>query len=296
MSKKKIPSANFLISLQVGVSIFLILKFFISNLLGVFLLFLSIYLFSPQIGLVEPFKPFQLIDFIATLPAEYKVATASSFMTAIGFLIAFQVASHSWRKQHQALIMTEASNELWHTYDNASKLITKAEIFSNFVIQTFKMSEEGCPKGDIEFNIKYLYGEYESFLNTKQQISTLSSELYSMRDKYYLITSSALGGQRKLDLALEIFSSVAKEIWVFLPEINLEAPNLVELFLNNTDLEKFKTLHNSCKKATSYIGYSVGYVKGYLQSPIIKPNIVSVVTTIRDIRKFKEFFEIERTD
>ena len=268
--------------------LFLILRFFNTKLIGIFSLLIALYFLSPHIGLSNPFTALQLLDWLINLSSDYKIAVISSLLTIIGFLIAFQAATLNWKKQLLAETKAKAAEDLWQFYKHINKLITKADFFAEDIIEVFQLIEKNEDEEKIIFKISYIYSHYDEFLKVRQEISELSSEIFVYRDKHYLVTSGTLGGQKKIDKANEAFLEVAKRIWADLAPPPNNDNTAIDYFIRFTKKEEFQELHSACENSKLFIDFNVGYVKGYLMSQIIEPNVFSIITSIKDFKKFHD--------
>jgi hypothetical protein len=107
----------------------LIFRFLIGNVFGLLITSVLLYFGTSIFGESKPFNFAQLILWIDGLPIDSKTSAVASVLTIVGFLIAFQTATASWKAEALANLKSHVAAEIEQFFSEASRLTSDAEIY-----------------------------------------------------------------------------------------------------------------------------------------------------------------------
>lgn len=246
------------------------------RIVGLFILFLFVYLSLFITKYHKPFTPRELILFADSLSKDFKIALFSSFITIFGFILAFHTATISWKQQTAANLKISAAQELENFFAEILQLITDLELFIGGVLATVEKAKRD-PKGfDTIFAVKYTLDQKEKFDNSRLRLSTLSSGIFRFQNKHFSSLASEPDAKEFLVQAKDALLDITGSMWVFVPTLDTNDPKLVESFLRYINEEKASNFVATCKKCGPVIASVEAGVRGILLSPVLEPSIIAI--------------------
>jgi hypothetical protein len=227
-----------------------------------------------------------------SLESQYKVAILTSVITILGFLIAFQIATTSWKQQMHTNLRLQAAYEINSTYSRATELITAIKIFSDLNVDLINKIKSNVPEIEITSAFNFILSKYSEFLSNRDELSLLHSRSYNFFGKYSNVLSSIWKSFDQLERINEALGLVAEKMWVYIPHITVEHINYKELYLKYVDIDKLKELSDQCNLSHGFIAALAGNVNGKLTSPIFQLNLSSLLTLFQKSKWIDEAFSV----
>lgn len=170
-----------------------ILRFFLMSAIGLLLISLLVYWNARALTGSMPLTFEQLFSFLSGLDKEYKVALLTSFVTIVGFAIAFHTATINWRNQMRSQIMLNVSAEIEGFFAGVSNAITTLELHAESLIDSVNRIQGGIPMRDAAFEVDYNQGQQQKYLHARSFISEASSEIHRLIGRNYNALASNWG-------------------------------------------------------------------------------------------------------
>lgn len=141
-------------------------RFLTGNLYGILILLLIGYFTLEPLFDITPLTLDQLILLFDRFDSNGKALLLSSSLTVVGFLIAFSVATKSWKQQTQASLRLQAASDINSTYNRISTYIVDINIFANNLLRLADKINEEVRVSDFDF--EYLLSQYGKFSTDRQ--------------------------------------------------------------------------------------------------------------------------------
>ena len=267
----------------------LILHFFIANIYGIGILFVSLYFLSPHITDVQPFNLSELIIWSTEQSDTLKALLVSSLVTVIGFMIAFQSATKNWKDQLIANIRVQASNDIDEIYTRINELINSINMYVDNNLEILSKIKNNADSIEIDSGVRFVLSRTESFFSERQELSLLNSKAFQLYSRYSMIFLATQNTFDMLERINESVSKVTDKMWILAPTIDINNADYLKHYLNYVDEDKYRELSLQCNESHSYIAGMAGAVRGKLIAKISEFNL-SVFLNI--IRKGKFFVNL----
>ena len=275
----------------------LILRFFIANIYGIFILFVSFYYLLPHITGIQPFNLNELIAWFIEQSDTLKSLLVSSLITVIGFVIAFQIATKNWKDQLVANIRVQASNEIDAIYTRINELINSIKIYVDSNLKILEKIGNNEDPFEISSSIKFVLSQTEKFLSERQELSLLHSRAFQLYGRYSIIIFATINTLDQLERINESVRKVADKMWVLAPTIDINNSEYLKHYLNYVDEEKYKELSLQCDESYLYIAGMSGTVRGKLTAKIAEFNLSMLFNLIRNRKLFADVWaDIKKLD
>lgn len=287
---------NFLIKLSPTISvplfffftvIFLVGRFLLSTVTGVFLLSLCLYGAVAASG-GEVLTGGQFLLWIDGLNTEYKAALLTSLVTVAGFVVAFHSANANWRNQFNAQLKAQLASELEAFFGPLSANINEASIFSQALVDTVSKIQAGATFADASFSIRYLQDQQTRFRSARTHVTQAASEVHQLIGRNYNILSSGLGTPGQMQLAASALEEISQLVWIQLPVVDTKQIDHVQSFVNQVNVTHCLRLVEACENNSMKISGLIGGVRGYLLSTIVRFNLATFINLFADARNFRE--------
>lgn len=267
-------------------------RFLSSTLVGVLILSVSIYLFLFSYGVVNPLTPQELIDWLANISTDFKIAITSSLLTILGFLIAFHTATANWKQQLNAQIKISAAGEIEDFFAEACGLLTNTNIFIASVIDSINNIQKTGKTTNTLFNAQHIMENLPQFISTRERLSALSINCHRLSSKHISFLMSTWGAAKILQLAIDAFTDTTDKMWVFIPYIEKNDPNLLSDLITTVNITDCLAFQSAYETNFSYINGLIGGLRGQLLAPVAGFNFAGLVTLIENKKINKEAFSI----
>ena len=217
----------------------------------------------------------QLFSVLSDLDKEYKVELLTSFVTIVGFAIAFHTATINWRNQMRSQVMLNVFAEIEGFFAGVSNAITTLEIHAQSVIDSVNRIQGGIPMRDAAFEVNYNQGQQQKYLHARDFISEASSEVHRVIDRNYNALASNWGALPAIHRAAKALSEVSIKMLVHLPVIEAGEPNRVQIFINQVNVDQCRDLVRTCEVSTGIISGLTGGVRG--AASVFRDRLQSVI-------------------
>jgi len=275
----------------------LILHFFIANIYGIGILFISLYFLSPHITDVQPFNLTELIIWSTEQSDTLKALLVSSLVTVIGFIIAFQSTTKNWKDQLVANIRVQASNDIDDIYTGINELINSINLYVDDNLKILSKIKNNVDSIEIHSGIRFVLSRTERFLSERQELSLLLNRAFQLYSRYSTVLFAT---QNTLDVLERINKSVSKvthKMWILAPTIDINNAEYLKHYLDYVDEKKYKELSLQCKESYSYISTMAGFVRGKLTANIYEFNLSMLFNIIRKGKLFVNLWsDIKKID
>lgn len=161
---KKLPIGISLPLFYFVISLALIFRFLFASVYGALILAIGLYFYVKHFTSVDPFTPEELLLWTTSISPDYKVAILYSFITIIGFIIAFHTATLNWKNQMKAQLRTKASDDIDNFFSIVLSNISSAEIYIEAQIRLVNDIQNGGSLEEISSRIKYEQEKTHDFL------------------------------------------------------------------------------------------------------------------------------------
>ncbi|CAG37897.1 unknown protein [Desulfotalea psychrophila LSv54] len=267
-------------------------KFLFSTLLGIFITFVTAYMALDYFSTIKPLTTSELLNWTIALPAEYKIAVSSSLLTITGFLIAFHTATANWKQQMKAQAKFNIASEIEEFFSESGTLLTDANIFITSIITAINEIQKKGATQDTIFKVQYIMGGLPKFIKTQDRLSALTISSHRIASKHFAFLMGEWGASKSLQLAIESFNSTTDKMWVFVPYIDPNTPNLLQEFVASVNVAECLEFNTAYENNQSYISGVIGGLRGQLLSPIVGFNFTALVTLLGNRKINKEAFSV----
>lgn len=255
-------------------------RFLTGTLFGTFIFLLIAYFSLESLFGIRPLTPIELFSIFDDIEKDDRALLISSALTVIGFLVAFGVATNTWKQQTQANLRLQAARDIQQTYHPISTLIVDVQIFANSLLKLGdKISDE--EKEATDFDYQHLFTQYDKFEIDRKAFCSAHRESYQIGSIYsHQLFASWNLWERIQDLGDEL-QELNALIWFPLPILAVDHPNRAEIYLNTLDRKKIKEWIDSSEIAHDRINGISGLVSGRLTGSIMEFNLPMFVNFIK---------------
>lgn len=293
--KKLSPSVSVPLFFLIFSLLFLI-RFLFASVYGAFFLAIGLYLYVKYFTLVEPFTFEQLLQWVMSLPSEYKVAILSSFITIIGFIIAFHTATLNWKNQMKAQLKTKASDDIDNFFHIVLSNITSAKIYVKTQIRLVNDIQNGAPLEEVSSRIKYEQSKINEFFDARDVLLKASVEVHRLIGSNNNLLTTGYGMKSNLDGAANSLHEISKVLWLRIPIVNLDDENHIQSFLNQVNITDCNEFLKVCEINDGIIAGLTGAVRGSLDSSIWGFSFPQFINLFADRKDFKKAITKFRDD
>lgn len=266
----------------------MILRFLLSSVYGALIVSVCLYYYFKFCS-TPPFTPVELLDWVISLPSEYKTAILTSVITISGFAVAFHTATINWRNQMKAQLKTQAANEVENFFAFVSQNVTTTTIYINSLVKIVNDIQKGDSTIEsIGFSIGYAQGKAQEFFDARNALSQASIDVHRLIGKNYNLLTSNFGQLPLLQNAATSLSQITKKMWVHVPIVDLNSEAFIQLFLNQANISEYQDYLETCNNNEMKMFGLSGGVQGALNSPIIGfsfPQFVHLVSKRKEFKK-----------
>jgi hypothetical protein len=275
---RRMPPALTACLFYYGLPVFLVLRFLIGTVWGVFLLSALLYWMLWLVGDSKPLTPGQLLLWIDGLPTESKTAVITSLLTVLGFLVAFHTATLNWKAEALAQLKAHVAGEIELFFTEASRLTIDAKIYVHSLIEAVNSVQAEGPTFDAMFKIQRTLEQLPKFLATRDRLSAMSVEVHSIAGRHYSLLSTVWGATKVLEDSAAAFSEITKKMWVPLPNILDGHPDPVAEYLRQINVSECSAFVACCEQNYGFINGATGGLRGSLLAPLVGVNFSSVLS------------------
>lgn len=258
-----------------------IFRFLNSHVFGVLLLSLLAYFLWPRFFGVKPYTPTQMLCWFMEQEMETKTLFATSILTILGFLIAFQAGTASAKKQIQAQIRLDTASYIHSVYSDLLRQIIQMKIYAELNLDLIKNIHQQNDEQNLRFALKYILSKNQSFLDARDKFSILHNQAFDIFGRYGSVLFATPRTFELLQKANASLAIIADKMWILTPNGNPDNPPWKEHYLRYADENALTTLSNQCDKTHQYVAGISGIVKGIITAPIMEQNGWTFIKLVR---------------
>lgn len=274
---------NFLFLISYTFSVFLFFLGWVSSTLpGLFLFSLSAYFLVDQFG-GRVFSLGDLIIHFSELSIEAKSSIASSFITAIGFYVAFSIGQKSWERQKRIDLTFDIMNGLTEI---VSEILNHAFFLKGYykvageahdILIKDRFSEKGIVNAIV---IKDKRSEIEL---SKNKILVLSKDANTYIGNNCQLFYSKWEGENKIDYLRDCLDEIVHSSQAVIGDFSgcEKDFDIVNAFMKIATIEKYNDREKDLDKGIKKLNRIHGVLRGQFLSPIFKTSFNSVVLSIK---------------
>ncbi|MCD4743583.1 MAG: hypothetical protein K8R67_14060 [Desulfobacteraceae bacterium] len=267
-------------------AIALIVRFLFKSVYGAVFLMLGLYIYVATCTSISPFTFSELVLWAIELPSEYKVVLISSFVTVVGFVVAFHTATINWRSQMQTQLKVQAATEIESFFAVVSNNITTISLFIESLVEILNKIQNGASTADAKFSIKYNQGKIKEYKASKDILSHASIEVHRLIARNHNLLSTGGDTLTNTKLAAECLSKITKAMWLHIPVIDLDDPDSIQSFIDQVNLTEYNEFLELCDANYGKIAGLSGGIQGYLTAPVWGLSLTMFVNLIRNRKEF----------
>ena len=263
-----------------------LVKFLIGNIYGIFLLSLIVYFKSDSLFGYDPYSFDQLMLWLVSQSEATKTALLGSFITVIGFMLAYATATANWKGQLLANLKLQAAGELDVFFSEYSKLATDCKIYSSALAEAVDKIQKNCSVDEAVFLSNYNRDEGQIFMQKRQRLIAMGIDVHGFQGRYSSLLISAPGLKSSLDSAITAVSSINDKLWINVPFHIQGDENVVQTFVNQVNVADCMALSSSVDSHYGELNFSAGSVRGNLMSTVVGFNIWTIFHLYRQSNEF----------
>ena len=268
------------------ITIMYLVKFLIGNIYGIFLLSLIVYFKSDSLFGYDPYSFDQLMLWLVSQSEATKTALLGSFITVIGFMLAYATATANWKGQLLANLKLQAAGELDVFFSEYSKLATDCKIYSSALAEAVDKIQKNCSVDEAVFLSNYNRDEGQIFMQKRQRLIAMGIDVHGFQGRYSSLLISAPGLKSSLDSAITAVSSINDKLWINVPFHIQGDENVVQTFVNQVNVADCMALSSSVDSHYGELNFSAGSVRGNLMSTVVGFNIWTIFHLYRQSNEF----------
>ncbi len=265
-----------------------VIRFFIANLYGIFLLALGLDYFSHSIFGVEAYTFVQLIDWFIAQSEGTKTALLGSIVTVIGFLIAYATATYNWKAQALSQLRMQAAGEIDAFFAQCTKLTTDCQIYADALIQAVDKIQKNCTFEEAAFLAHYNRDQGQLFLQQRQQLVALGIEVHRLQGRHANLLVLAPGLKGNMEHAIKALTNITEKVWFHVPFHIDGDQNPIQTFINQVNVADCMAFSKAAEDNFGQLNFTSGGVRGNLQSSVVGFSFWSLLFLFREKNGFKQ--------
>lgn len=263
-----------------------LISFFVGNIYGMFLLAIVFYFKCDVLFGITPYNIDQLIFWLVSQSESTKAAILSSFITVIGFLLAYATATANWKGQLLANLKLQAAGELDIFFSEFSKLAMDCELYASSLTEAVDKIQKSCSIDEAVFLANYNRDQGQIFIQKRQRLVAMGIDVHGFQGRYSTLFFSTRGLMSSLDVAITAVSSINDKLWINVPFHIQDDKSVVQTFVNQVNVADCLALKSAVDKYHGELGFSSGSMRGSLMSTIIGFNIWAMFHLYRESSDF----------
>lgn len=258
----------------------LLLRYLFTSVFGSFFLVSIFYAWAYLFFDSQPYGPAELALWMDGLEVEAKTAVATSLLTILGFMVAFNLSTTAWKDQTFAQIKLTVANELEEFFlAQASRLATDLMICAKNIAKAARLFEVQGKTSESDRAISVALRAASEYQAKRAEFSRLVSEVHRMSGTHRAVLGAMPHGVVWLNRAIAAFNEIGNQMWLHIPQIDPSHPNLSVAFVYEIDPNKFEEFAECCDSNTDIIAGIVGAIAGALRQAVIPVNFATYLNT-----------------
>lgn len=260
-------------------------RFLNTSIYGALCLAIMLYLFSYKLILVNPFNPVELVTWIIQLRHEYKAALITSFVTIIGFLIAFHASSSAARTQIKLTMLMKLCSDLSQFTYELNMSMNNIKIFAYQSLSLINSATNSLltpytspyDLENIRFAIQLQLSKVPDLLRARDDFLRLQQIFISEFGSNYYLLSFYPKCINHCENVQSYLARFQESVWIPYPAA-IQVADVIDHFVRNTPQARYQELVNVYCETYGRINASIGCVRGFLLNEITPPNVFSIFT------------------
>ena len=233
---------------------------------GALIFSIFLYWYMEHFGSTKPFTSAQLAIWASELSAEATAGVLTSFITVLGFLIAFRAATANWKDQTRTTIRIAAADEIETFFDEFVSLVLDAQIFVENTLDERERLVEGNMNPESSTLVSVHMENAIEFIEKRKRMSVMSVKMYRLASKHYSILHPFAGAIEALKDCEIAADEVTKKMWIKVATLDPSAPGNRTLFLNQIDVKDWREFAQCCDTSYDRINGLVALLRSMLFS------------------------------
>lgn len=284
---RKVPPALSVPAFYAFMTVSWLARALVGRLLGILVLVVAVaYWLLPTLTGIHPLTLVQVAQWVMGQPLPVKTALLTSFVTIVGFMMAYASAMANTRAHLRAALRLQAASDIESVYQQCRGLIIECQVYVNGVITTLQQFNLVDDHSKLENQCRWWGSQTRRFFEAREQLVRLNSEVYRLPGKYgtLLGTVPALG--RYLENAAKAYQSICERVWIQAPEVAPGDPSPQSTFIKLSDIDGAVKLRDAIYENLPEINWLAGGIHGGLVAPVVGVNFWSIFHLYRDAGRF----------
>lgn len=268
-------------------SLLVTFSFLFKSVYGNLLLLLIIYFNCEYFFGIKPFTVPELLNWLLNLSESYKVAFISSFITVIGFVVAFHTAATNWKNQMRIQVRYSLLNELSDFFYQFSGNMTTMHLFCVELVEVIELIEEGDKKS-IEYSLKTCYRKMDEYTSARDSISKSSVKVHLLKSKNHSTISNIATLPSQVDIAIKQIISISNCMWFKIPIVDMNEKGYEQEFKNKLNLKAVRKFIKVTDRSLIITSGVIGGIQSTLAAPLFSFNNSAFLNLLLTRKEFTQ--------
>lgn len=270
----------------VFITLMYLIRFFVGNIYGMLLFAIFVYFKSDVLFGIAPYNLEQLMFWLVSQSESTKTALLSSFITVVGFMLAYATATANWKGQLLANLKLQAAGELDVFFSEFSKLASDCEIYASALAEAVDKMQKNCTLDEAVFLANYNRDQGQIFIQKRQRLVAMGIDVHSFQGRYSTLLLSAPSLSSSLSAAIIAVSSINDKLWINVPFHIQGDDNIVQTFVSQVNVVDCLALKSAIDTNYGELNFSAGSLRGNLMSTVVGFNIWTMYHLYRQSSDF----------
>lgn len=256
-----------------------------SSLYGVFTLFVILYFGLPMLGW-QPLSPSELLEWLAKLPRDAKIAAITSGITILGFLAAFWSGHYLWKRQTSTQLRLQMMEEIDSFFRKTLAAVRVVDRSHRLVVDTLREHQASpLPSITIEARTKLLNGYLTEYMSAKKQIGTSLSEIHDLRTKHLSPLATTRFGLYGFENSANFLQELSGRVYILFPTFEI-SPHYFLQMASQLDHARIDDLSGWLQVRGAMMLGGVGGIRGAVHQAVFGSPVSSLYTIRKSFDKW----------
>lgn len=168
---------------------------------------------------------------------EPKTAIATSLLTILGFLVAYQVATTIRKEEALTRLRLDAVADLTKFFEEARGLIIDHALYAGYVLETVNNYNKKGHTESTVFNLRQVAAQTIDAITTRKRLAQMRVDVHTLVARHSDLISGVRAALPLLKTATESFTDITKNVWLRVPETLDERH--ISLYIKHIDTQSF---------------------------------------------------------
>jgi hypothetical protein len=228
-----------------------------------------VYLWCWNSSAVKPLTLGELVLWFSELQVEAQTGIATTVITVVGFVAAFQSANAAWIRQTRITVQLAISDEIEDFFDGVANSIIDAESWAERFLEAVVQSRDKSK--DTRFTmqeLQRLLDERETFFEARRDLVRRSRDVHRILGRHSTVLMQFSGATQGLQDCADALSEVTATIWFYVPDKLPENWTAADPD-RYIDMSKWTQFVSTCGISFNRINGLSGGVRGLLRRPLM---------------------------